>query len=61
MYVLENFAPKIIDIMGTEHFYAFYMSSAVVSSLASYAYKVKYDARKNNVFGQQKFSHAVKI
>lgn len=46
MYVLWSFAPVITQILGKEQFVATYLTAAVVSSFASYVYKI---ARRSKV------------
>jgi len=40
MFALYSFAPPLVDIMGKEHFLATYLTGAVISSYASYVYRV---------------------
>lgn len=40
MYVLHSFSTAAVAYLGREHFVAFYLSSAAVSSLLSFAYKI---------------------
>jgi len=42
MFVLHSFMGPGVRLLGQEQFLAFYLSSAVFTSLASYVYKVKW-------------------
>ena len=41
MMALNSFGPKLVEMLGTEHFIATYLTAAVFSSWTSYVYKVK--------------------
>ena len=40
MMALNSFGPKLVEMLGTEHFIATYLTAAVFSSWTSYVYKV---------------------
>ena len=40
MYVLHSFSSAAVSYLGREHFVAVYLSSGVISSFVSHAYKI---------------------
>ena len=45
MMALNSFGPKLVEMLGTEHFIATYLTAAVFSSWTSYVYKVRKHAK----------------